>query len=1540
MPIPATSELPKPLSWDEFEDIVWNIYKRKWNDPDAEKYGRTGQAQQGVDVYGRPSDLGGAYVGIQCKRYDNLEINTVREEIDKAEKFEPPLASLIIATTDKRDAKLQKEVRLINEKRDKAEKPEEKFPVYLVFWDDLSNDLSDLNNADLLAKYYGEWIGLFRRVLESSDYEYRPIKLHAPLRKVFDPLIEDRMKLFGGRRRVLTEIANYVQDPQGGYLVITAPPGFGKTALMASLVKSTPEAIAYHFFTPLYGDDCLDETSFLSNVVQQMAEWHGYKDELPDRPNELRSLYQSFIREPLGSTQILVLDGLDEVTGWKLSPYLSRELPEKLKIILTIRDVGQNWMEEYSLQIKQVRHLPLDGLEKEDVADILQAAGQRTKTFADNPALLAQVTRVASYRPDESLGADPFYVRLLAEDIAAGVITRENLSSQPKGLENYLKKWWEQVKQMAGDQPAKDLFGTLTVALGPIFRADLEAINPSLIDDWSEDRFDEVLKNVRRFIAGNDKQGYALAHPRLTNYMRTRIKTRSYTDKVLGYCAKWQQHRSPYVLRHYVEHLKEAGHQETLYNLISNEWRLAKLAKFHSHYSFAQDVDLAIQAASHEERLNVVQLIRCCLIYATLGALATDVRPEALGILAQCGQAEKALGYAALIQDASKKASAFMMIGEAMIEKGETEEAKDLLFEALEEVEKKRNRIGFLDLQKKIIWTLTKAGAVEQALEAAEAVEDDLAKADLVCKAVSATTQVGQINSVYRAMAIAEGVKDDLAKYHMLHCLATAITRSEEKDILLRVLAAAKSIKDKFWRANTLTFVSRAMIEMEEKDEAINVAYQALAVVDVIEEDSKKSSALSSITRTLAGVRDKDGLTGALAIATAIENKPAKAAALIDVGIALAQLGEHNQSEAAKEEAVVAALEAEDTVRALSYVAGQLIGGGDMVRAADSLNMILAAVKEIQNPVNKLDALLMLVRSWVIIGDKDRAAKLASRALAEIEAIGDELNKSRRLPHMVQALVRTGQNEDLNRAVAIAAELKNKHGQAQALSGVAQVLASNQKFDQASVVVMRINDPLERANALVQMAQVLAQTKQTLPAIESNKQALASLETIDDATVKSSTKVSVQVRIAWLFAQVGEIETAAGIVNQILDSAEAAGQAKSDSYRPKGVAKALAKAKRFNKAIEVTDSIGGELYRMEAMARVAQGLAEIGEQQRVKEVSEQILEIVDNLDNGPAKAEVLIELASALAQVGEKDLAIGVASQAVVVAENMLEDLINNHPVNQKGLILVEITLENVINFLAKLEETQKALELANKVYAISNELVGTRPTGGALVFLAKALILTGNKNRAAEYLDKAIISAEEKEEGLNKYSEFASIAQVHMQLGEISKATDLASDVILAAGKISDELLGPRSIGQAASILVYADKLEQALVVLDKIQGYSSKEIVLDYIIRGLIQKGDFDKAAELDKESYGMVERIDDKYEKSLKLKRLAQRMALANRQEQALQFLLSAFLTARFAGRSTVLDMLDGGAEILAEIDKGTTLWRSFEAVKEVDSWWGTE
>lgn len=92
MPTVSTSELPIPKSWDEFEDIVWNLYTRKWSDPHAKRFGRQGQGQYGIDIYGQPAYLHGQYAAIQCKRYSKTKLTTklIQDEIAQLKKLPPP----------------------------------------------------------------------------------------------------------------------------------------------------------------------------------------------------------------------------------------------------------------------------------------------------------------------------------------------------------------------------------------------------------------------------------------------------------------------------------------------------------------------------------------------------------------------------------------------------------------------------------------------------------------------------------------------------------------------------------------------------------------------------------------------------------------------------------------------------------------------------------------------------------------------------------------------------------------------------------------------------------------------------------------------------------------------------------------------------------------------------------------------------------------------------------------------------------------------------------------------------------------------------------------------------------------------------------------------------------------------------------------------------------------------------------------------------------------------------------------------------------
>lgn len=137
MPTTTTSRLPPPTSWDEFECICKSSFSLRWTNPNLEIHGRQGQKQFGVDIYG--SDSFNNCVGIQCKNtISTISQKLIEDEIIKAEQFTPPLAVLYIATTADRDVNIQNFARQLSEKR----KTKNSFPVYVVFWPDIVQDLS------------------------------------------------------------------------------------------------------------------------------------------------------------------------------------------------------------------------------------------------------------------------------------------------------------------------------------------------------------------------------------------------------------------------------------------------------------------------------------------------------------------------------------------------------------------------------------------------------------------------------------------------------------------------------------------------------------------------------------------------------------------------------------------------------------------------------------------------------------------------------------------------------------------------------------------------------------------------------------------------------------------------------------------------------------------------------------------------------------------------------------------------------------------------------------------------------------------------------------------------------------------------------------------------------------------------------------------------------------------------------------------------------------------------------------------------------
>ena len=159
-------QIPPPKSWEKFEDLCHELFKAVWGDSFAQKNGRRGQPQHGVDIFGSPNGNYETCQGVQCKGKDGLygrktSVPELEREIAKAEGFEPLLQHWIFATTAPVDAKLQKTAREISASRTKKGR----FTVSVLGWEEIVTLLC--RQKQVLSEFYPEHTFDIPKLLDS-----------------------------------------------------------------------------------------------------------------------------------------------------------------------------------------------------------------------------------------------------------------------------------------------------------------------------------------------------------------------------------------------------------------------------------------------------------------------------------------------------------------------------------------------------------------------------------------------------------------------------------------------------------------------------------------------------------------------------------------------------------------------------------------------------------------------------------------------------------------------------------------------------------------------------------------------------------------------------------------------------------------------------------------------------------------------------------------------------------------------------------------------------------------------------------------------------------------------------------------------------------------------------------------------------------------------------------------------------------------------------------------------------------------------------
>jgi AAA ATPase-like protein len=418
-----------------------------------------------------------------------------------------------------------------------------------------------------------------------------------------EELIGEYTDVFVGGEKILAKIHQFFTDNSGGVLLVTAKAGFGKTALLANLVKILQDNAAtagagvrpyviYHFFSHRFLNT-RSPAGGLRNLLRQLYAYYELQDEsLPDDETSLRETLYGLLRERGARPReplVIALDGLDEAERM-VPPCFPSPLPEGVFVIASARAEAGEQLDYLRGWTEVATHLHLDRLPRAAIAEWLtEAGGSALQALANDESFVLQL--------EEKTGGFPLYLRHLIEEMReaarAGQESRIILSRTPRGFQSYVKQQLGLLaKEVRHEREVQRLFALLCVAKGALGSDDLQQLIGLTVWDLQS-----LPWQVTRWFTIREQDGeslYTFTHPTLRDEFERVLGRQAYEERkrLLDYCARWQEHSSRYALRHTAEHLRESKCWDDLFALARDEtFRQAQSE------TLPEDPDVSMQTA-------------------------------------------------------------------------------------------------------------------------------------------------------------------------------------------------------------------------------------------------------------------------------------------------------------------------------------------------------------------------------------------------------------------------------------------------------------------------------------------------------------------------------------------------------------------------------------------------------------------------------------------------------------------------------------------------------------------------------------------------------------------------------------------------------------------------------------------------------------------------------------------------------------------------------------------------------------------------------
>ncbi|MFF0033324.1 trypsin-like serine protease [Streptomyces avermitilis] len=616
--------------------------------------------------------------------------------------------------------------------------------------------------------------------------------------------------------------------------------------------------------------------------------------------------------------------------------------------------------------------------------------------------------------------------------------------------------------------------------------------------------------------------------------------------------------------------------------------------------------------------------------------------------------------------------------------------------------------------------------------------------------------------------------------------------------------------------------VSRVVLELTQ----LGLADHAVALVRAMPHDRLAGNVPQDIVRLLA---QADRIDDAEAFAGTIGDSPQRIGALTHLGRSLADAGRIRDVLELADETVRLARNLKEGERdqAITEAARLLTRAG---RADDAITL----AKDISHVGRQGNILEAITAVLVEIGSVDRARDLA-------HTIRPWDRRSSALACVAAALMQAGRLAEAARLAHKIADLSRRlthQRKAEALRSASRVLAQTGRVKEALLYARSIDLPDRQAVALVHVVQALASAGRADEAVDLAREITGILPHVSTIDRRATTLTNV----LGTLTELGRMEETLALAR---DRTPTALQARVLT----AVAQACATdPDRADQALVLAHAIDNPDRRGEALARVAEVLAEAGCADAAADLAVDAVPLVRAMNNPDRRARALADVAWTLSRTGCSDTAATLVHEGMALARRADSQHLRGE------------AQAAVVRALVDAGQTGAAARIARMIEQPDRR-------GMALIVVTGALARSGRPEEAVEL-------AQTIEELSRRAQALGATVQTLAESGRLDDAREIA------------EMIDDPDTGAAARTLVVralaeSDRVEQALQLAHSIARPDRRADALGVVVRALAEAGRADEAVAL-------VQGVTDAVPRSRFAIGAVRAMAQAGRPDQVRQLL----------------------------------------------------